>query len=174
MKPHTELITKSALPTVERLLPLIECVRRTNDPFRASDLNSLSMRAAVTLGSLPKNRPKIWSGWIGDQHYWRGRLAIHSDGQVVEVIGVQRGLALVKWTDPQWLEGERHLVLPVSELNVYKNPAASWLGRLKFGVKERPSAAKAAAAKRNGSKPCRPGKKRGRPPKAPALPNSSG
>ena len=47
-----------------------------------------------------------------------------------------------------------------------KNPAAVLMGKLKKGQPERPSAAKAAAARRNGLMPCRPGRKRGRPRKA--------
>ena len=49
-----------------------------------------------------------------------------------------------------------------------KNPAAVLLGRLKKGIKERPSTAKTAAARRNGCRPPRPGRKRGRPTKAAA------
>jgi hypothetical protein len=50
------------------------------------------------------------------------------------------------------------------------NPWAVILGRLRRGTRERPSSRKAEAARRNGRRPCRPGKHRGRPRKAAGTP----
>jgi hypothetical protein len=56
-----------------------------------------------------------------------------------------------------------------NEVQLFKNREAEMLGRLKRGIKERPSAAKAAAARMNGVRPCAPGKHRGRPRKSAHL-----
>jgi hypothetical protein len=58
-------------------------------------------------------------------------------------------------------------------VDVVRNPHAVLLGRLKAGTVERPSALKAASARRNGRQPPRPGRRRGRPRIAVALTSMS-
>jgi hypothetical protein len=164
-------------PQVDDLLPMISQARQSGDPLIKAHVKRISYKAARTLGSLPKRRKKIWTGWAGHTHFWRGRAAV-LDGRVVEVMGILRGQALVTWSDPMWLEGIRRQVVPVEQLSVYRNPAAAWLGRMKLGCTERKSEAKATTARSNGCRPCGEGKKRGRPAKsakpAPISPCLSG
>jgi hypothetical protein len=61
-------------------------------------------------------------------------------------------------------------VIRANQVQVIKNEAAILLGRFKKGIFERKSEAKASAARSNGAKPCRPGRKRGRPRQMAALP----
>ena len=60
----------------------------------------------------------------------------------------------------------RWAVIPTEQVQLWKNPDARLLGQLKRGVTERVSEVKAASARRNGQKPCRTGRHRGRRPKA--------
>jgi hypothetical protein len=166
----THKTQSDSLVQVDDLLPLIAQARQSGDPLIKAQVKRISYKAAVTLGSLPKGRKRTWTGWVRDVHFWKGRRAVF-DGRVVEVMGVLRGQALVTWGDPQWVEGVRRQVVQGERLVVYKCPAAVWLGKLKLGCVERKSAAKTAAAQRNGSCPCRQGR-RGRPRKSiqPATP----
>jgi hypothetical protein len=155
--------TKSDSGSVEDLLPHIKDVWQSPDPDRRSEAREIISTAAATLGSLPKGQRRRWTGWIGRDHLWRGQRVILPNGVVAEVYGIVRGLAAVQWPDPLWIEGVRCAVLPVDRLIVYKNPAARLMGKLKSGCVENPSERKAAACRRNGSMPCGPGKRRGRP-----------
>lgn len=156
--------TKSASVTTEDLLPHIDGARQSNDLIRRAAMADLAFTAAMTLGALPKRQRRRWTGWIGDEHFWRGRRVILPNGIVAEVYGVLRGQVLVTWPDAHWIEGIRRDVVPVDQLTVYKHPAAVVLGRLKRGCKESFSECKQITCRANGSRPVRPGHRpRGRP-----------
>lgn len=87
------------------------------------------------------------------------------DGTIAELLAAARGKAIVRWTDPSQIDPERVVCIPSEGLKFIPLPAAQVLGRLKRGVKERSSPRKAAACRRNGMRPCRPGKRRGRQPR---------
>lgn len=91
---------KSAFVTTEDLLPHIEGARQSNDPLRRAAAADLAFMAAMTLGALPKRQRRRWTGWIGDEHVWRGRRVILPNGIVAEVYGILRGQAAVFWSDP--------------------------------------------------------------------------
>jgi hypothetical protein len=120
--------------------------------------------AAFVLGRMPKRGRRQWTGWIGKQHAWRWRKVIVPDGRVGQVFGCLRGLVIVRLDAPFTIEGFRDQVFAVSKLRIFKTPAAVALGQAKRGVRERKSERKAAAARKNGCLPPRPGSRpRGRP-----------
>jgi hypothetical protein len=155
--------TKSDFVTFEDLLPGIDRARQSDDPSRRAALKEFASMAAATLGQMPKRQPRRWTGWIGRNHFWRGRRVVTPNGVVAEVYGVLRGQAAVRWADPQWIENVRRDVVPADQLVVYRNPAAIVMGMLKAGCVERPSELKKATCRVNGAKPCRAGRQRGRP-----------
>ena len=148
--------------------------RLLNQPWIASgfadaDAPDRAIAAAV-LASRPRKVRRRWSGYLmpGNRatRLWKGRNVILPDGRIAEALGARRGLVMVFWDDPNEVEGVVYQILPASKVRIHKMRAAVILGQGKLGTKERPSAAKAAAAQRNGSKPPRPGSRpRGRPPK---------
>jgi hypothetical protein len=115
---------------------------------------------------------KHWSGWLGQERGYREQRIILPDGTVGFLYGALRGKVVVTLDRGRLLGGLgngpfRWTVLPVDAVVVYREPAARLLGRLKRGVRERPSALKALAARRNCTMPPRPGSRpRGRPRKA--------
>lgn len=121
--------------------------------------------AATVLGSMPKKQRKMWSGWIGQDHFWRGRRVVLPGGQVAEVYGVVRGQVIARWHDPHSLDPHKAAVFDAHDVKVFKLPAAILLGRCKRGIRERPSAVKAKTSRLNGYAPPRPGRLRGRPRK---------
>ncbi len=88
------------------------------------------------------------------------------NGDVLAAFAIQRGKVFVFAP-----EGSGRLLdcYDASEVRRIKNPAAQMMGQLKLGKKERQSSRKQASARRNGSLPCRGGKRRGRPRRAPAT-----
>src|SRR4029453_11994416 len=82
------------------------------------------------------------------------------------VKAVQRGLALVRTTDIDEEGLAVYRYVPANTVRLWKTPQAIALGRLKRGVTEVKSAAKAESSRLNGRAPVRPGHKvRGRPRK---------
>ena len=116
-----------------------------------------------------------------DWHGYRDQQVIMPSGDVWFLYGALRGKAIVRPERGKlpggWGDGAfRWTVIPASRIGRYVNPAAQVLGRAKLGRKETPSLLKAAAARRNGSMPCRGGRRRGRRPKgsfAAALPGDT-
>ena len=162
--PTTTSKTKNDLVTFNDLLPQIDGARQSKDPIRQAALRELASMAAAALGRMPKRQPKTWTGWIGDQHCWRGRRVVLGNGVVAEIYGIQGGQAAVRWPDPHWIEGVRYDVVPVDELTIFKHPAAIVLGKLNRGCKEQPSERNHARCQLNGARPVRPGHRpRGRP-----------
>lgn len=122
--------------------------------------------AATVLGSMPKKQRKKWTGWIGHDHFWRGRRVVLPNGRVGEIYGVVRQQAVVRWHDPHALNPMQAAIFDTHDLRVYRLPAAIALGRCKRGVRERASAIKALTSRLNGNLPPRPSsRRRGRPRK---------
>lgn len=120
--------------------------------------------AGAILGSLPKKPKRTWTGWIKGEHFWRWRKVVLPDGRVGSVYGSVRSRVIVRVEEPFAVEGFTDRVYDAAALRVYKLPAAVILGRAKRGVKERPSALKAATSRLNGCAPVRLGSRpRGRP-----------
>jgi hypothetical protein len=140
----------------------LEEIPTTLDTFDRAATRSM---AAFILGCMPKRRrPRRWTGWIGDQHVWRWRKVIVPDGRVGHIYGCLRALCIVRLDAPFSIEGFKDQIFRVSELRLYKHPAAVTLGQAKRGARERKSERKAAAARKNGCLPPRPGSRpRGRP-----------
>jgi hypothetical protein len=144
------------------------CRLRIADPppeTRSAPSPEMLSAAARTLARLPRNQPRKYTGWLGDRHCWRGQLVVLPDGEVAPLIWCNRGRVLLRnyraMPFPDWL---RWAARREHEVRPYKNPSAVLLGSRKLGVKERPSARKAEAARRNGKMPVRPGSRpRGRP-----------
>jgi len=115
-----------------------------------------------------KNQPpKKWTGWLRRQHCWRERLVVLPDGEIAPLMWASRGHVLLRnYRDMEfsdyllWASRREH------EVRLYKSPEAVLLGSLKKGVIERFSKRKVEIARVNGCKPCRTGKKRGRPAKS--------
>ena len=110
---------------------------------------------------------RLYTGYLGHRRAWFGQPVVLPGNIVGKLISVYRGLAAVAWHDPFSVQANRVNSFETETIRPYKNPAAIVLGRLKRGRKERESEAKKRAARRNGSRPVRPGScLRGRPPKA--------
>ncbi len=128
--------------------------------------------AARALGRLPRHH-KRWTGWLHGQHCWRERLVVLPGGEVAPLIWCSRGRVLLRNVNDlpvaEWLIwGARR----AQEVTLFRHPAAVALGRMKRGVREKKSEAKTRAARANGFKPARNGRRRGRPPRSAALPGS--
>jgi hypothetical protein len=150
-----------------------EVFRRTEPPTSASTDSAKSesviapeqaSEAGRALSKLPRRQPRRWAGWLGGRHCWRGRLVVLSDGEVAPLIWCNWGRVLLQNVrDLPFREWLAWGAIREHQVKLWKNPAAVALGKRKSGVVETRSEAKAAAARRNGGKPCRPGKIRGRP-----------
>jgi hypothetical protein len=134
--------------------------------LNASEKRQRRSIAACVMGSLSKKPMRTWTGWIGEEHYWRGRKVILPGGIVGCVYGCVRSKAIVRVEAPLSILGFVDRVYDADDLIVYRNPAAVELGKGKRGVRERPSAIKAETSRLNGYAPPRPGSRpRGRPRK---------
>jgi hypothetical protein len=124
--------------------------------------------AAHRLACLPRFPKRQWSGIVGSVRCFRNMLIQLPDDRVVYALGAKRGRVMFT-SQPDGpigsVDGLRRDwgVVPAHLVEVVKDPAAMLLGSLKRGVRERKSEAKASAARSNGAKPCKPGRKRGRP-----------
>ena len=113
---------------------------------------------------------RLYTGYLGRRRAWFGQPVVLPGNVVGKLISVYRGFASVAWHDPFSVQANRVNSFETETIRPYKNPAAIVLGRLKRGRKERESEAKKRAARRNGSRPVRPGSRpRGRPPQASAA-----
>jgi hypothetical protein len=108
-----------------------------------------------------------WTGFIfGRKRAWVGQPVILPDQSVGWVKRVQGGCACVRTAKVDAEDGPIHDYMAVTRLRRYKLPEAVLLRQMKRGKKERPSAVKAAASRRNGAMPPKPGHRpRGRPRK---------
>ena len=132
-------------------------------------------QAARALRALPRKGTKRWTGWLHGQHFWRGRPVQLPDGQVVGVLWTCRGKILLQDEgDLDFLSWALWAARKQGDVKVFKHAAAVALGKLKRGVTENPSIRKAEAARRNGKRPCRPGRRRGRTASAPTWTATGG
>jgi hypothetical protein len=108
---------------------------------------------------------KKWTGFIfGRKRAWVGQPVVLPDQSVGWVKRVQAGCACVRTAKVDPEDGAIHDYMAVTRLRRYKLPEAVLLGQMKRGVKEAPSAVKAASSRSNGKLPPKPGSRpRGRP-----------
>lgn len=127
----------------------------------------LVTNAARALAALPRRPARRWSGWIGPVRSYRDMPILLPKGRPAWVFGAQRNKVIVTLDKGRLLgtltPGQRWGVLPSTAIRFVKNENAIVLGSRKRGTRERPSALKAAADRRNGSIPAR--RRRGRPPR---------
>lgn len=139
-------------------------------PERHKDTVEQIRNAAMALSQLPRQPKRKWSGYVNGTRIWRDRRILLPNGSPVFCYGARRG-QVVWTTHPGKLVGGfcgeplEWGVLPQDLISLLKNEAAATLGRLKFGRKERSSELKKQIARANGAKPCRGGRRRGRPAK---------
>ena len=126
--------------------------------------------AASALARLRHLAKRPWSGFIGEQQIRRDQRIILADGRRAFAFGARQGR--VVWSlHPNRLVGGlcgepwEWGVVSSARVRLEISEPAAILGRLKKGCREHKSEAKASAARRNGAKPCRNGRRRGRPPR---------
>jgi len=169
--PNTKLISANLLKTnwfMENWQPTVRIRPQTQS--KSAPSSEATSAAARSLAQLPRGQLRRWTGWLSD--HWRGyrdQCVIMPNGEIWFLYGARRGTAVVTPDQGRllggWGDGPfRWRVIRASELRRYRSPEAQLLGRAKFGRKERPSLLKQQAAQRNGLKPCREGKRRGRVP----------
>lgn len=145
-----------------------------NDLLRQATTQSrddlLVFKAASALGKRPKRVKRSWTGWLLGTHLWKGRPVWTPTGQLAQVVCALRGRVVVRWDDLKSIDGEAFQLFRADELRLYKMPAAVLLGRRKLGKREKPSVLKSAASRANGSRPCHPGRMRGRPRRSGLMP----
>ena len=114
---------------------------------------------------MTRNASKRWTGWLHRQHFWCGRFLLLPDGEIAPLLWANRGrVLLLNYRDLEFNDYLLWARRQEKEVRLYRHPEAVLLGSQKLGVKERRSASKAAAARRNGGLPPRLGSKpRGRP-----------
>ena len=129
-------------------------------------LQSEIQSAAKSLGSSKKKRRSAWTGCIQNKRVRKDQRVILPDGTLARVRGARRGKVICYWEDPFSISKKCFDIFKDTALRLYKDPAAVLLGSQKKGVTEKKSHAKSEAARKNGSKPPRPGSRpRGRPRK---------
>lgn len=154
-KPITETATQDPLKRY-----VIEAERRAL--IRKA---SASLAARRRLHRLREQEPTSWTGFWDGKRVARGQGVVLPCGGIGHVVAIQRGQAMIIREAPFTIGEREIMLLPVTDLKRYRLPSAALLGSLKAGVKERPSETKRAACRANGCRPCRPGRKRGRPRK---------
>ncbi len=123
--------------------------------------------AASALAKLSRS-PKIWSGYIGNKRAFRDMPIMLPSGRQAWVL-FARHQKVMFTAEPDGPIGPVDGIgtswgmVAASAVQIIKNEHAVTLGKRKAGVKETPSPRKAAAARRNGLKPCRAGQRCGRP-----------
>jgi hypothetical protein len=108
-----------------------------------------------------------WTGVVFDgKRAWVGQQVILPDQSVGWIKQAQAGMVCVRTCAFEPEIGAVHDYMEATALKPYRLPEAVLLGSLKRGKKERTSAVKAAASRRNGAMPPKPGSRpRGRPRK---------
>lgn len=162
-----------ALDSIEReswpesLRPFAEStIKQIEISFAGAQLAKLRSDAKI------RRRQRIYTGVVDGRRAWRHMKVILADGHIGELVTARRGAALVMWRDEFAVKQDKIGACRTDELRRYKLPAAMALGRLKRGRRERVSEAKKRAARRNGSRPVRPGSRpRGRPRPNAAAPS---
>jgi hypothetical protein len=124
--------------------------------------------AARALATLPRKQPRKLTGLLHGRRCRRGQPVLLPGGRRAFVWGCKRGK--VVWSvAPNEISceainaGVEWGVLPEDRGSLEMNAATAVLGQGKRGTKEAASDLKAAAARLNGCRPARDGRKRGRP-----------
>ena len=106
-----------------------------------------------------------WTGFVFNRRRaWVGQPVVLPNQSVGWIKQAQAGMVCVRTSVMDPLEGAVHDYLEAAALKPYRLPEAVLLGSLKRSMKERTSAVKSAASRRNGAMPPRPGRRpRGRP-----------
>jgi len=119
-------------------------------------------KAAKALGSRPKQkfkdrrrRKRVWTGYVGGQKCWRGRLVRLADGRIAEMHRAFRGQAIVVIPSDHAGGAPRQICMSTRSLTLYKSPEAVTLGKMKRGIIEQKSPLKAAVARENGKRPAK-------------------
>jgi hypothetical protein len=115
---------------------------------------------------------RTWTGVVfNGKRSWVGQQVILPNGTTGWIKKAQANYVCVRTAVSDPVDGPIHEYLEPTALRPYKSPEAVLLGSRKRGKREKPSAAKAAASRRNGAMPVRPGSRpRGRPRKRKELP----
>jgi hypothetical protein len=125
--------------------------------------------SARALAFLPRRPRRRWTGWLSeDCRGYRDMSVLLPSGQTAYLFGAVRRRAVVTLDAGRllggWGDGPfRWALLPAAEVRPLKNPHAVVLGQAKRGIRERSSEAKLKSCRRNGRRPCRFGRRRGRP-----------
>jgi hypothetical protein len=106
-----------------------------------------------------------WTGVVfNGRRAWVGQPVVLPDQTVGWIKQAQAGYVCVRTCAFEPEIGAVHDYMEATALKPYRLPEAVLLGSLKRGKRERASAAKAAASRRNGAMPVKPGSRpRGRP-----------
>jgi hypothetical protein len=158
---------------------LIPALQAEPTPVSGADLfREAASRAGQTLAirrRIVHQGPdrRRWTGVVfNGRRAWVGQPVTLPNGSVAWVKEAEAGVVCVRTTVTNPLDGAVHDYLEATALRPYRLPEAVLLGSLKRGKKERPSAVKAAASRRNGAMPPRPGSRpRGRPRKSKQPPS---
>jgi len=166
---RVETATKNDQPPENKVVVANRSTVNAPQKSQSAPAPELVSAAASALARLPRRQKRIWSGWLNDdvRSYRNMRVTI-SGGEQVYVSGALRW-RVVYTREPDGIIGRPSDlwkgwgVARADGVEVVRNEAARLLGSRKAGKVERKSEAKIRAARLNGTRPCAPGRKRGRP-----------
>ncbi len=120
--------------------------------------------AACAMARIPRDRNRPLTGSLHGVRMRRLTPVNLPGGVVQDAYVVRRGWVYVVLPDTPEYQGRLFDRYPKRDVQIHRSPHAVLLGRLKKGVRERPSLKKQKAARQNGCKPPRRGSRpRGRP-----------
>jgi hypothetical protein len=116
------------------------------------------------LRTMAKGGVKTYTGYLpGRRRAWVGQRIVLPGKIIGTVIAVLRGLCAAAWSDPFNFPTSRVSVVATSLVEPYREPCAVVMGGRKRGTKEKPSERKRKSCRKNGCRPARRGRRRGRP-----------
>ncbi len=120
--------------------------------------------AAAALARRPRKVERPWTGYLAGERIKRGWLVQVPSGEVLPVYIALRSKIFVALPDEPRYADRVFDRYDADQVRRVKMPEAQLLGSLKAGIKERPSLRKQEAARANGRRPVRAGRRpRGRP-----------
>ena len=164
---------------VKGMTILVPALEPEPTPVSYADLfREAASRAGQTLAirrrmATKRPRPDLrkWTGVVFERRAWVGQPVIMPNKSVAWIKQAKAAYVCVRTCAFDREIGAIHEYLPATALKPYRLPEAVLLGSMKRGVKEVPSAVKAASSRSNGKLPPRPGSRpRGRPRKNKQLP----
>ncbi|GEM_PF-2295306 len=126
----------------------------TSDSVTRIDLVPRDSSAGSVLGARRqalKNQPRPYTGMIAGRRRRKFCLLQLPGGFIGELLGAIRGRVFFRWSDYSQIDPIQLGSAPESAVRIFPLPAAQALGKLKAGVRERPSARKAQSCRRNGN-----------------------